>query len=275
MRKLILEEGFKKGKLTYIKEVEPHLQKGKKIRTSLFLCDCGNYKEVNFYHFINGRVTGCGKCNADANRYNGKKYGSITVISFVRYNVLKNGRKVPILLGECECGSIKEYGYNNLPLTKSCGCKTLSIIKEKNVTHGMTDTLIYRIYRNVKNRCYNKKTDSYKHYGGRGIKMCDRWLNSFEAFYEDMGEKPSPTHSIERDDVNGDYCKENCRWASPKEQANNKTNSVFISYNGVRLTQSQWADKFGLKQNRIHFMLKTKSIEQLYEKYITSLQGMK
>lgn len=84
---------------------------------------------------------------------------------------------------------------------------------------------LYRTWQNIKTRCYNKNCKYYSDYGGRGIRVCKEWLNDFNVFCTDMGEKPTPRHSIERDDVNGDYCKSNCRWATIHEQQANKRNN--------------------------------------------------
>lgn len=95
------------------------------------------------------------------------------------------------------------------------------------VKHGMRQTLIYKIWLGIMSRCYIKSATGYKNYGGRGIKVCKRW-HSFQNFYTDMGEKPYPNYSIDRINNNKDYSKKNCRWSSPIEQANNKTNSLKV-----------------------------------------------
>lgn len=88
--------------------------------------------------------------------------------------------------------------------------------------HGMCDTSEYRSWYQMKSRCYDPNNTRYEGWGGRGIKVCDRWRNSFKAFYEDMGPKPTPTHSIDRVDNDGDYTPDNCRWATRAEQQRNK-----------------------------------------------------
>lgn len=122
-------------------------------------------------------------------------------------------------------------------------------------SHGMTKTPIYRIWCGIKRRCLNKNERSYKHYGGRGIKICDRWMN-FENFFEDIGNSYEKGLSIERIDVNGDYCSENCKWIPIKEQAKNKRNVEIYTYNGVRKNLPDWCKEFGLEYSMVRVRIR-------------------
>lgn len=94
----------------------------------------------------------------------------------------------------------------------------------------------------MKGRCTNPNYHNFKYWGGRGIKVCDRWIDSFENFYEDMGPKPRKSYTIDRIDNDGDYCKENCRWASRKTQLRNSRHNKMITWNGETRCVNEWAE---------------------------------
>lgn len=114
-----------------------------------------------------------------------------------------------------------------------------------------TKTPEYYAWRSMRSRCINPMNASYPQYGARGISVCQRWINDYDAFFDDMGTRPSPKHSIDRIDVNGHYSPENCRWATAKEQALNRTTTELLEHNGQRLTVTEWADALGIPRDRL------------------------
>lgn len=136
-------------------------------------------------------------------------------------------------LCECDCGEVKEVPGENLKrgTSKSCSCLMRDLSRERaTVTpnarkHGLSNSTVYMAWANMKDRCYNKNHPKFKDWGGRGIRVCVRWKNSFENFYEDMGDKPSPDLSLERINNDKGYSPDNCKWATRVEQNRNKRNN--------------------------------------------------
>ena len=117
--------------------------------------------------------------------------------------------------------------------------------RRKQEFHGMTSTPEYETWGRVIQRCTNPNNGKYEYYGGRGITVCEEWANSFIAFFNDMGEKPSPEYSIERIDNEDGYHKDNCRWATFQEQSENRRDNKFITYDGITDTYSGWSRRLG------------------------------
>lgn len=173
----------------------------------------------------------------------GQKFGRLTVIQF--RSSVKN--KAPMCLCSCECGTVKEFGVSNVLTgkSKSCGCLARDVTGERAKTHGMSKTPVYAVWARMWSRCTNPIVERYPQYGGRGIKVCARW-EGFEEFLIDMGNLPTPLHSIGRIDNDGNYEPANCRWETREQQSNNTSRSVFIEWQGQRKTIAQWAGITGI-----------------------------
>lgn len=169
----------------------------------------------------------------------------------------------------CDCGNetIKRGYAVTSGESVSCGCHKNRLLKERATKHGKYKTAEYNSWNGAKGRCTNPKNPKYPIYGGRGIKMCERWLNSFESFLEDMGNKPSSDYSIERKDTNGDYSPENCRWATRKDQQRNMRNTKFLEFNGELVPIQKLAEDHGINISTVRARLRSgKTLEQSLKK---------
>lgn len=175
------------------------------------------------------------------NKLIGNVFGRLTVIKEDTHRTKSGGLK-----WECVCICGKHIITSGADLisghTKSCGC---IIAEGNNLKHGQNKTTKvspeYKAWSQAIQRCYNPKIRNYEDYGGRGVVVCERWLNSFENFFEDMGERPSPNHSLDRfPNNNGNYEPSNCRWATLIQQSRNKRNNVLIEFRGKMKILGDW-----------------------------------
>lgn len=183
---------------------------------------------------------------------------------FGRWTVVEKADKIngmSVWKCRCECGTEKGVYQKHLlsGASTSCGCFAKEVAREKAIkhcqekaTHRMTNTRLYHIWINIKKRCYNPNDDSFSIYGGRGIKMCEEWQDFVNFMKWALNNGYNDTLTIERIDVNGNYEPSNCKWATMKEQGNNRRNNHFITYQGVTRTISQWSEIVGIKRNTLY-----------------------
>lgn len=189
-------------------------------------------------------------------------------LTFVRF-----GRTLRTCICRCACGVEREFISKHVRSghTKSCGCSKAAWCGEAKRTHGETAGRIkskeYKIYRAMIGRCFDDYRDRWHRYGGRGITVCSRWLESFENFLADMGRCP-PGMTLERDDNDGDYTPDNCRWATGKEQARNRRTNRLLTHGGRTMCLTAWAEEMQIKRETLSFWLKTRSLTEI----VTSLE---
>lgn len=174
-----------------------------------------------------------------------KKFNNLTVLGFAgRFNTQS------YWYCECDCGNIiRCYGGDLKRHTTSCGCYQLKVATKHGHAKPGYWTRTYRTWTNMLNRCNNSKDVNYHKYGGRGIKVCDRWL-TFTNFLEDMGERPERL-TLDRIKNELGYYKENCRWATDIEQSNNKRSNHFLEFNQEKLTIKEWSRKLNINHNTL------------------------
>lgn len=198
----------------------------------------------------------------------GQKFNSLTVIE--KHPDRTASKKVQWKC-LCDCGketlAVTQHLLNGN--TKSCGCRRVERTRQMgiaNKSHGMTGSPEYKAWQSMKDRCYNEENENFHNYGGRGIVVWHTWMKSFNNFYRDMGPRPGPEYSIDRIDVNGNYRPSNCRWATAREQANNRRANQHHEFQGRARTLAEIARIVGLSPSTIATRLrKGKSIQEAVE----------
>lgn len=189
----------------------------------------------------------------------GRRFGLLEVVGYAGFVMVEQSknkwRKKNYWYCLCDCGNFCKKEERGL-LSKhcrSCGCLPRIVTLARITKHNKHKSKEYRCFSKIKMRCSNPKDKRFHDYGGRGIKICERWTgeNDFVNFYTDMGDAPKGT-SIERIDNNGNYCPENCRWATNAEQARNKRSNHFITYNGEKICIAEVARRTGINVATIH-----------------------
>lgn len=173
----------------------------------------------------------------------GLTYGQLTVLSI-------HGKRWSDVAFHCRCScgnhTLAQKHRLLTGRSKSCGCRRASGIGACQPTHRLSQSRESIVWSSMKARCYNRKNKSFARYGGRGIVVCDRWRDSFENFFADMGRRPSARHSIDRTNNDGPYAPDNCYWGTVVTQANNRRTSHILVLNGISRTVAQWATVIGL-----------------------------
>jgi hypothetical protein len=157
---------------------------------------------------------------------------------------------------KCECGETTVVRADSVKSgrTKSCGCYHLKCASARNWKHGLTGTPMHNLWGSMISRCENPKHEAYENYGGRGIKVCERW-HDFVNFNKDVGPRPSPSHSLDRIDNSGNYEPGNCRWATTRQQCRNTRVNRMLTFKGRTLCVISWAEEVNKPVNAIYCRL--------------------
>lgn len=185
----------------------------------------------------------------------GMRFGRLVALSLVQRDPKWQGHR---WLFRCDCGAEKVASIKTVTSghTSSCGCLATQVLVSRNATHGLSrdHRREYRSWKDMRARCANTNDSDYADYGGRGIRVCERW-NDFAAFLADMGSRPAGK-TLDRIDVNGGYEPGNCRWASAGVQANNKRSNLRLSIDGVSRTLQEWSDMHGVGRSTVRWRLR-------------------
>jgi hypothetical protein len=218
----------------------------------LCACTCGSTKKIAGGSLVRGLSKSCGCRMRLPHDLSGNRYGRLIAQELVR---VEGKLKWKCL---CDCGRTSDVLARCLTVghTRSCGCFGLES-KATNLQHGMHKTAIYKIWTGIISRCSNPNNQAWKHYGGRGIRICDEWRNDFMQFYADVGPRPSAKHSIDRyPNPNGNYEPCNVRWATQAQQIENRKTTIYVTHDGLTLPSFEWAKLIGIGSDTIRDRIK-------------------
>jgi hypothetical protein len=262
--------GQKFGRWTVIKRVEDRGTAAKPRKCYLCRCSCGVEKAVFSENLTGNKSLSCGCLKRERTsaakfvNLNGKRFGRLLVLERAPG---KRRWKQTAFWCQCDCGS-KVVAIRAVSLvhgqTTSCGCLRREVTRKLKTTHGHTiggkPSSLYQRYLKMKQRCYNENDPEFANYGGRGIGVCERWRESFEAYAADiarfMGPRPSSRHTIDRINNDGPYCPTNVHWATPAQQNRNKRSNCWYELNGVKLVQTDWARRFAVSDTTLSRWIK-------------------
>lgn len=182
----------------------------------------------------------------------GQRFGRWTVIE--KADFYRNKGKKVVWRCKCECGNEGYVTTDKLRdgRSQSCGCRIKDRAKETHFKHGDSNSRLYNIWTHMKSRCYRKSDAAYLNYGGRGITVCEEWISDYDNFKNwALSNGYVDTLTIDRIDVNGNYTPENCRWATPKEQACNRRNNVYLEVDGEKHLLTEWSKIVGISVSTI------------------------
>lgn len=236
--------GQRFGKLVVLKRVD---NIGKRI-AYLCRCDCGTEKVIRGESLRSGQSRSCG-CAYRVD-ITGQRFGRLTVVEFHH----RDAKSLSYWVCKCDCGNtvVKEMQEMKFGHAMSCGCLQREARIKTKTKHGLCHTRLFRIWSGIRNRCGNPNEPAFKHYGGRGVTVCDEWKDDFQAFYDwAMANGYSDELSIDRIDTNGNYEPNNCRWTDLKTQNNNRRCVRKYLIDGEMLSKADIAERYGFSYGAV------------------------
>lgn len=275
--------GQRFGRLTVIGRAEDKTYANKRYSVMwLCQCDCGKQVVKSSVLLRKGFSTSCG-CDKGEKKIGfhedlaGKRYGKLTVVSFIPPNQRENKNRS--WLCRCDCGNMTQVNVTHLKTghTTSCGCAVVEHIASVNRKYEFVSKRLYAVYKSMMNRCYNLKAHEYKNYGGRGITVCEEWRGEYgyDAFskwalnssdYDINADRGQCT--LDRIDIDKGYSPDNCRWITNKAQQNNKRTNRLLEYGGETHNVTEWAHILGFTEAKMRYHVSMgRSIQEIIDNF--------